>query len=93
MAQGTANFYSLNIINKTSQDLPYEIAVVSPSGYSITPLNLPTQVKAEHKMEGRLVIVRSSRTQRTGDETIRLEVRSRGVVLRTIETSFIGPQE
>ena len=93
MAQGTANFYSLNIINKTSQDLPYEIAVVSPSGYSITPLNLPTMVKAEQKMEGRLVIIRSSQAQRTGDETIRLEVRSRGAVLRTVETTFIGPQE
>jgi cytochrome c oxidase accessory protein FixG len=93
MAQGTANFYALNIINKTSQDLPYEIAVVSPSGYSITPLNLPTMVKAEQKMEGRLVIIRSSQAQRTGDETIRLEVRSRGAVLRTVETTFIGPQE
>jgi hypothetical protein len=91
MAQGTANFYALNIINKTSQDLPYEIAVVSPSGYSITPLNLPTMVKAEQKMEGRLVIIRSSQAQRTGDETIRLEVRSRGAVLRTVETTFIGP--
>lgn len=93
MAEGTANFYSLNIINKTSQDLPYELIVVSPSGYSIKPLNLPSMVHAEQKMEGRLIIIRSASKGRTGDEKIQLVLRSNGAVLRSFETTFIGPQE
>ena len=93
MAEGTANFYALNIINKTAEDLPYELFVVSPSGYSIKPLSLPSTVKAEQKMEGRLIIIRASDSKRFGDEKIQLVLRSRGNVLRTFETTFIGPQE
>jgi hypothetical protein len=93
MKEGTANFYALNIINKTSEDLPYELIVVSPTGYVIKPLSLPPKVKAEQKMEGRLIIIRTAQSGRTGDETIQLVLRSRGTVLRTFETTFIGPQE
>ncbi len=93
MTEGTANFYSLNIINKTPQDLPYELIVVSPSGYSIKPLNLPPMVKAEQKMEGRLIIIRSASKARKGDEKIQLVLRSNGAVLRSFETTFMGPQE
>jgi len=93
MKEGTANFYTLNIINKTSEDLPYELIIVSPTGYVIKPLNLPTKVMAEQKMEGRLIIIRTAQFGRTGDETIQLVLRSRGTVLRTFETTFIGPQE
>lgn len=93
MQEGTANFYALNIINKTSDDLPYELIVVSPAGYIIKPLNLPPTVKAEQKMEGRLIIIRTAASDRSGDEKLQLVLRSRGNVLRTFETTFMGPQE
>lgn len=93
MKEGTANFYALNIINKTSDDLPYELIVVSPAGYIIKPLNLPPTVKAEQKMEGRLIIIRTAASGRSGDEKLQLVLRSRGNVLRTFETTFMGPQE
>lgn len=93
MADGTANFYSLNIINKTSEELPYELIVVSPTGYTIKPLALPGTVKAEQKMEGRFIIVRAAARNGVGDEKIQLVLRSRGSVLRTFETTFMGPQE
>ncbi|MFI5201932.1 MAG: FixG Ig-like domain-containing protein, partial [Candidatus Kapaibacterium sp.] len=87
---GIANFYDLQIINKTPNDLPYSLRVLSPSTASIIPLGLPTSVAKDTIMKGRFLI---TLPKKTGENQIgvTLAVESDGKVMKRITTEFLTP--
>jgi cytochrome c oxidase accessory protein FixG len=88
---GVANFYRIQIINKTSRDLPYTVRIAEPSGYALRPLGLPTVVKKEDIMKGRFIIVRDPKVASSNETKVTLELSANGEVFRTITTSFLAP--
>jgi len=91
MQDGIANFYRLQIINKTGKDITYEMRVISPSGYSIKNIGLPSHVSPEQILKGRFIIIQDKHSAQASQDKISIEMISNGQVFRVITTSFISP--
>jgi cytochrome c oxidase accessory protein FixG len=91
MQEGIANFYRLQIINKTDHDIPYEMHVTSPHGFSIKNIGLPSHVGAEDILKGRFIIIRENDAPKTTETKLTIEMTTNGKVFHTITTSFIAP--
>ncbi|MBK7032370.1 MAG: cytochrome c oxidase accessory protein CcoG [Ignavibacteria bacterium] len=91
MQEGIANFYHLQIINKTDHDIPYEMHVTSPHGFSIKNIGLPSHVGSEDILKGRFIIIRENDAPKTTETKLTIEMTTNGKVFHTITTSFIAP--
>ncbi len=91
MSGGVANFYRIQIINKTNTQLSYNMAVVSPQGFTIVPLGVDSLVPAESMSKGRFILVRGANAPAGNDTKVSIELRRNGEPFRTITTSFIAP--
>jgi polyferredoxin len=86
-----ANFYNVQVFNRTRDNRPFEIVVTNPKGASVTPLNLLSPVGPHALLEGRLLVTVAA-GQASGVSTpVTLEVRQDGKAVQTISSSFIGP--
>ena len=99
-ADGIANFYQLNIINKQAVAVPYGLAVLSPAGARITPLGLPKRVEAGEGMKGRFLITipptveaaeREHSKHAIPEVDIVLGITSNGALLKQVRTELILP--
>jgi len=102
MANGTANFYDLKIINKTNRDLPYSLVVAQPFGATITSLGLPSNVAPGAMVKGRFLVTLPStvkdhkedyeHVEHGMNEThIVLDVMSHGKRVKQIKTELLTP--
>lgn len=88
-----ANFYNVQVINRSPSSRPFEYRVLEPTGASVTALGDIANAPANSLVEGRLVI-RVPRGSLTGTSTpVRIEVRSEDEVVQTVATSFLGPAD
>jgi cytochrome c oxidase accessory protein FixG len=85
-----ANFYNVQVFNRTANAVPFEIVVRSPEGVSVTPLGPLSQVGPHDLLEGRL-LVRLPRARAEGGTPLEFEVRVAGVTLQHVPSSFVGP--
>jgi cytochrome c oxidase accessory protein FixG len=86
-----ANFYTLQVINRTNATHTLEYLPVSPPGAEIEALGAVYTVEPYGLIESRL-LVRIPKSALTGPSMpLRLEVRSNGGPLTTIDTMFLGP--
>jgi polyferredoxin len=86
-----ANFYTVQVFNRTAETQTFEIVAVEPAGARITPLGPLSAVRPHDLLEGRLVLaVPASRIAGAGTP-VRFEVRVAGRALHQIESSFVGP--
>jgi cytochrome c oxidase accessory protein FixG len=86
-----ANFYTVQVINRTSGTHGLQYAAVSPAGAEIEPLGTIDTATPFGLIESRL-LVRVPLTSLTGATTpLRFEVRADGKLLETIDSTFIGP--
>jgi cytochrome c oxidase accessory protein FixG len=94
-ANGVANFYQLQIINKTSDDLNYTLELVEPKGAKLSPLGLEDRVRSGEIMKGRFMVDVPSQTLNALKETpvLKLNVRSNGQTVRTVTTSMLTPDK
>lgn len=91
MQDGVANFYRLQIINKTGHDIPYELRLVSPKGFVIKDLGMASSVKAEDILKGRFIIIRQKDAPQTNETKLTLQLSTNGEVFQSVTTSFIAP--
>lgn len=91
MPEGVGNFYRLQIINKTSKELPYTLRVVSPSGAILKPLGLDSSVEAQQILKGRFMLILPEDAVLRQDTKVVVNIESNGQVVKTVTTSFVGP--
>jgi polyferredoxin len=91
MPEGVGNFYRLQIINKTSKELPYTLRVVSPSGAILKPLGLDSSVEAQQILKGRFMLILPENAVLRQDTKVVVNIESNGQVVKTVTTSFVGP--
>ena len=86
-----ANFYTVQVINRTNATHTLEYRVLSPPGAQVDAPGPVYTVEPYGLIESRL-LVRMPVTALTGPSTtLRLEVRADGKALETIDSTFLGP--
>lgn len=86
-----ANFYNVQVINRTNRARGLEYRVVRPAGATITALG-PIDAAAPHGVIESRLLVKLPPQSLTGPATpVEFEVRSEGRVIDVIESSFLGP--
>jgi cytochrome c oxidase accessory protein FixG len=86
-----ANFYNVQVFNRSRQAQAYDIVVTGPAGATVTPLGIGAHVGAHDLVEGRL-LVSIPRSALTGSGTpLSFEVRVDGQVVQRLPSSFVGP--
>jgi cytochrome c oxidase accessory protein FixG len=94
MADGTiANFYTVQLFNRTGRPVPFDIRAVEPAGAQVTRLGLPSGVAPHALLEGRLLVTLPPERLSGAATRVRFDVRVAGTADRHIESSFIGPAE
>jgi cytochrome c oxidase accessory protein FixG len=88
---GIANFYNVQVINRTNRAYALDYHVLSPAGATVTALGAIDRVEPHGLIESRLLL-RVPQSRLTGASTpVTLEVLADGAPLRTVSTSLIGP--
>lgn len=89
--EGLGNVYRMQIINKSGDDLPLTLRVVSPASATIVPIGLPKVVHPQELAKGRFIVSVPESQTTSSDLTITLEVLTNGVSVETITTKFLSP--
>lgn len=89
---GVANFYRIQIINKSDEELPVEIVVVEPSNASITPIEKLDIVHGGQLAKGRFICTIPA-SHAHGALPVTLSIRSNGREIKSVKTSFIGGEQ
>ncbi|HXW06759.1 MAG TPA: cytochrome c oxidase accessory protein CcoG [Vicinamibacterales bacterium] len=90
-AGNLANFYTVQVFNRTADAQAFEIVAADPAGATVTPLGLLSSVPPYGLLEGRLVLAVPSSGLRGAATPVRFEVRMAGRTVQQIESSFVGP--
>jgi hypothetical protein len=86
------NFYTVQVFNRTSRELPFEVKVLEPAGATLTPLGLDLAVGPHALLEGRmLVAVPGAALAGRQSVPVRLEVRAGDEVIQELRSAFNGP--
>ena len=86
-----ANFYTVQVLNRTSREETFTIEANEPRGATITPLGPIGTIEPYGVAEGR-VLLRAPSVSLTGPSTpVRFVVRTRNGVVQTIDSAFVGP--
>ena len=86
-----ANFYTVQLFNRTGTALPFEIRAVDPAGARVTRLGLATEVGPHALLEGRLLLSLPPERLTGAATAVHFDIRVGGATDRHIESSFIGP--
>jgi cytochrome c oxidase accessory protein FixG len=86
-----ANFYNVQVINRTGSARSLEYGVVSPTGATVTPLGPIQRVGPYGLVESRLLVRLPTRSLVGPATPVRFEVRSDGTVVSQVNSSFLGP--
>ncbi len=86
-----ANFYNLQVINRTARTHDLEYRVVSPAGATVTPLGQVGSAAPNGLIESRLLVKVPSENLTGAATPVRFEVKSDGRVIEVIDSSFLGP--
>lgn len=85
-----SNIYTIKVINKTFDEIDYDIALISPPG-QIVSLGMITSVPGQSLAEGRFM-VQLSKEHLDGLQTdISFIVMANGEQIETVKTGFLGP--
>jgi cytochrome c oxidase accessory protein FixG len=86
-----ANFYTVQVINRSGRPHSLEYRAVSPAGATITALG-PIHAAAPHGLiESRLLLKVPARQIEAASTRVLFEVLADGALLERIESSFLGP--
>ncbi len=85
-----SNIYTIKVINKTFEEIDYELALVSPPGQLVS-LGMINSVPGQSLVEGRFM-VQISEEHLDGLQTdISFIVMANGEQIETVKTGFLGP--
>jgi cytochrome c oxidase accessory protein FixG len=86
-----ANFYNVQVLNRTGQLETFTIEAVEPRGATVTPLGQLGQIEPYGAAEGRLLLRVPSGSLVGASTSVRFAVRTRDGVVQTIDSAFVGP--
>ncbi len=86
-----SNLYNVKIVNKTFHDLPIEVKVIEPSG-SIKWVGQGIQTLKEQDIsEGEFFLILNKSSITSAKTKVKMEIYSKGKLVETVKTNFIGP--
>ena len=86
-----ANFYNVQVINRTNRPRTLEYQVTSPKGATIESLGPIHHAAAHGLIESRLLLKVPAASVAGGSTAVRFEVRADGAALETIDSTLLGP--
>ena len=86
-----ANFYTVQVLNRSVRAHVLDYRVVTPAGARIVPLGPIGRVDAQGLIESRLLVQLPRQALLAGATPVRFEVRDSDSLLATIDSSFLGP--
>jgi cytochrome c oxidase accessory protein FixG len=86
-----ANFYTVQVFNRTGDSQPFEIVAVEPRGGRITPLGPLSAVAPYSLLESRFALALPEAEAAGAATPVVFEVQMHGRTLQRIESSFVGP--
>jgi cytochrome c oxidase accessory protein FixG len=86
-----ANFYNVQVLNRTSRLEPLDYRVLTPAGATVTPLGSSSEVAPRSLLETRLLVKVPGSSLAGAATPVRFEVRAGGRVVGVIDSSFLGP--
>jgi hypothetical protein len=86
-----ANFYTVQVLNRSAKAHALEYRAILPADATITPLGPIGTVAPHGLVESRLLLQVPNARLRAGATPVRFEVRADGALLDTIDSSFLGP--
>jgi cytochrome c oxidase accessory protein FixG len=92
LADGTvANFYNVQIFNRSRHPQAFDITAVAPAGATVTPLGLSKRVEPHGLVEGRLLVGVPAAEAGSRVRTVSLDVRGPADTIHRIDSSFVSP--
>lgn len=85
------NFYNVQVINRTSHAQSLEYVATAPEGATITALGPIGSIDAHAVLESRFLLQLPERSLGGASTPVRIEVRSGGRLVQSINSSFLGP--
>ena len=89
----TGNLYNISVVNKTFHDMPLELKAVSPQGEIRFVGPTLRNVRMDSIATAEFFLVLDTRELKGLKTPVTLEIRSRGKLLETVKTNFLGPVE
>ena len=86
-----SNLYTVNLINKTFDQMPIDIKLVSPKGSVKWVGNGITKLEGQGSADGEFFVMINQNQIVNARLPIVLEVKSGNKIIETIKTNFIGP--
>jgi cytochrome c oxidase accessory protein FixG len=86
-----ANFYNVQVFNRSNAGAPFEIVPVAPETATIVPIGSMSDVGPHALKEGRLLVTVPRSAVWRAAMPIRLDVRVAGKTVQHITSSFIAP--
>lgn len=90
---GVANFYTIQVINKTDERHTVSVDVVSPKGATVQLLGAIQSVAPHAIVKGRLYIIVPDSLRRSETSTVALVVHSGSAEILSTTVSFVAPQK
>jgi hypothetical protein len=90
---GVANFYTMQVINKTDERHTVTVDVVSPKGATVQLLGVMQPVAPHAIVKGRLYIIVPDSLRRSETSTVALVVHSGSAEILSTTVSFVAPQK
>ncbi len=85
-----SNLYSLELINKTQQDMPFEL-VAEEASFSVQLVNRVTELKRGGTAQLSFFLVRRQSDIRSYKTNVKIQVRVAGKEVETMKTTFVAP--
>jgi cytochrome c oxidase accessory protein FixG len=87
-----ANFYNIELINKTYEDINLELKVISPQNGTITPLGQISPLLKQTEKSTRFFMA-LPQSELAGTQTkVKFGIYSEGKLLKEVESTFLGPE-
>lgn len=85
-----SNIYEIKVINKTFDDIEYDLELISPEGVVVSLGNI-TSISGQSVAEGRFMVQLSEEVLDGLQTELTFRVKSNGKVVETVKTGFLGP--
>ena len=85
-----SNIYDIKVINKTFDDVDYELELASPEGVVVSLGNV-TSITGQSVAEGRFMVQLSEEVMDGLQTELTFQVKSNGEIVETVKTGFLGP--
>ena len=85
-----SNFYTVQVMNRSTRAYALDYRVIAPAGGDITPLGSIETVRPYGLMQGRFLLRLPAGSVHEGSTPVRIEVRSAVRTIASIETSFLA---